>query len=138
MMVSVLAEDKAEVFGFYRKVKERNGSLKYPFFTLSSRLFRFQKGGVLVVSRVKINVPRVYWLAVIPLALFFIFGKAWLGFLTVVLLSWKFFYSSIFFYLTMRAGMRKAGYRGVCKLVSSENALEAVVLNGAGRNIRVV
>lgn len=66
---------------------------------------------------------------------FLLFGWGWWVYPGVFLSLLGFFYSRIFFYLMMRAGLKKAGYNDKVRLVPDSEALRRVVKNGTNRSL---
>jgi hypothetical protein len=72
--------------------------------------------------------PPVYYWGVVWVFLFFIiWGFTWWLLPGVILFSLIFFYSRFFFYLFTIFGLRKAGYKGKVKLLSSQKTIERLL-----------
>ena len=75
--------------------------------------------------------PPVYWWSVIPFAAGIFFGKAWIIIIGSIMGSIGFFWSAPFYHLLLRIGLRRAGYKGRIKHISSGAALRVVLCGAA-------
>lgn len=136
-IISGLVEVDATLVKFLSMVTE-NSKVERAFFELKARLFirPRNKEGLLVLT-IDPHIKGLYWLGLIVWFVGVLFANNVLiltgGFMYFILL---FFYSSYFYMLTLRAGLRKAGYRKKIKFVKPGVALAWVVTHGTAGNFK--
>lgn len=130
MIIPVLCDTSISAKDYFSICAGRADEMVYPVFTMDFKDFKAGKDDRLFLVHVKMNVPRVYFLGIIPIILAFVFKSPLLLVLGVLVWSMSVFYTPLFFYLVLWRGIRKHGYRGKLRLLDPAKGLEFVVKNG--------
>lgn len=130
-MLSVLVDSSLVSRKFLRDVVRRQRESSLPFFDLSVREFSFKdQHKVLYLMCFYWKILRPCWIAVIPFLIALLFGSMIALCVGVGVLSLEFLLSEFFVYFIFRLGLKKGGFVGCAKYVSSEQALQMICENG--------
>lgn len=80
---------------------------------------------------------KVYWFAIIPLALSIGLGWRWPLIPTAIFSSMYFFWSKRFYYIMLKKGIRRVGYKGEIKLFNTDECIRRLY-NGTNGNTKVL
>jgi hypothetical protein len=129
MILSILLDENKETLLYLTKLKERERNFPLPLFTLKAYKTKIGVSRCMAILRIKILLPPLYAMGFLLLVMAFLFKSNLLFFFAWPFIFTSYFYSSSFFYMAFKKGLRKEGYTGMINYVPCRKALE-LVLNG--------
>ena len=113
--------DSEKVDSFIDKTNDRFDKVLF----FKGMLFKFKN--MIVVDMKPLLFP-FYWFGMVSfLTIFWYWGFNKFSFLALIVFSCGIFWSKYFFYVMLKIGLKKEGYRGKIKLLSNQNTLKGVI-----------
>ena len=128
----------SEVSEFIAKTNDRlkaENILTNPFKDGSQLKFRLPNLLAVYIEPIYLNFPLLGILFYLPIAFYFIgWNLSWGYVPSLVFLIVSFFWSKYFYYLMLRTGLRKGGYKGSVKLLSDKETIRRLIQYGTDRS----
>ena len=124
-------EKNKEALNFLASVTEKNNQA---MIMNKAKLFIRPKN-YLWANIVIVKIPPIYYLSIVFLGLYFLFG-GWGWFIPMVFFALTYIpFSRAFHVYAFKRGIRKAGYSGTIKIVNFEQGIMEVLFNESNRGL---
>lgn len=124
MIFGILANKSADIFMKETDARLSNNDFSKNPFNGGIRAMSIDEHSSLYICKLEPLYPNFTYIGLIPMSLAFWFGFNWVFYLGLVIVCFGFFWSRWFYILMLWFGLRKAGYRGLFKVVSMKNMID--------------